>query len=525
MARKRLNKKVALVGSAVLAIIMVISILLILRQTRDPEKFIKEGDAARKVAAGAADKDVKMREYQRAEHNYHKARAQAKSDSVKIDILFKLADLYLEMDKYTEADQWRYAMGCLNQIVNVDPKNAEARFVELKYFYIMADSGIDQVWQEVCDRASEFIEIAKNTDIFMENIAKWEVYGMPKIGTDEQHLGTTLYLIRGRASFELARMGAGTNRDELLVQAVDDLTNAQEYEPDNVDVYRYLAQAAYTRGSILESRGSLEEKDKAVEQAKEFLEQAVKIAEDSPKAHINLLLMKYMLAQRVGNEQVRSLEPEFLSLLDKFPSNAEVYSIIARYYSDPLMGPKNLNKATKAAEEALRLDKENVVYAVVLVNLYYRKFSYYGQKSDVFKAIETAKNALTLPDAQEKGGPRSWANRINKATLCAFLAKCYIEQVLEPCEQRTDSQTAVWLRDAEQVVHEIEQIVGSGEDPQVNGEECLSLQGEIETSPSESYMQPTSNLGRPQDQMHYFPILLQRFLGTLLRMVQLWNFW
>lgn len=467
MAKKRLNKKVALVGSAVLAIVMVIFILIILRQTRDPKKFIREGDAAVKVAHEATDKDIKTREYQKAERSYYRARARAKSDVVKIDVLFKLVDLYLEMDEYVEADQWRYAIGCLNQIVNIDPKNATARFGELKYFYIMADSGMDRAWQEVSDRASEFVEIAKNTDMFTENIAKWEIFGMPKIVTGEHRLGPCLYLIRGRANLELARMGAVTNPDELLVQVVDDLTKAQEYEPDNVDVYWYLAQSAYTKAGILAARGSLEEKDSAIEQAKEFLEQAVKIAGDNPKAHINLLLTKYMLAQRVGKKEVQSLEPEFLSLLDKFPSNAEVYSAITRFYSDPLMGLKNLDKAVEAAEEAFRLDKENAIYAMRLANLYYRRFSYYGQKSESYKAIEVAKNALTLPDTQEKSGPRNWANRVNRVSLCAFLAGCYIEQILEPSERRTDSETADLLRDAEQVVHEIEQIVGSGEDPQV----------------------------------------------------------
>ncbi len=467
MARKRLNKKVVLVGSAVLAIVMVIFILLILHQTRDPKKFIIEGDAAVKAVNEATDKDIKMQECQRAERSYHRARARAKSDSVRIDVLFKLVDLYLEMDKYTEADQWRYAIGCLNQIINIDPKNIAARLGELNYFYIMADSGVNQVWQEVSDKASVFIEMVKNSDILMEDIAKWEILGMPKTRSGKQRLGPWLYLIRGQANLELARMGAVTNPYELLAKAVDDLEKAQEYEPDNIDVYWYLAQVAYTKANILASRGSLEEKDKAIEQAKEYSEQAVKTAEDNPKAHINLLLMKLTMARRSGKEQIQSLEPEFLSLLDKFPSSAEVFSIISRFYLNPLILHKNLDKAIEAAEEALRLDKKNVTYAMVVADLYYRRFSYHGQKSDVYKAIETAKNALTLPDAQEKGGPRSWANRVNKVSLCVFLAKCYIGQILEPCEQRSDSETAVWLRDAEQVVHEIEQIVGSGEDPQV----------------------------------------------------------
>ncbi len=467
MAKKRLNKKVALVGSAVFAIVMVILILVILRQTQDPKKFIKEGDAAMRAANEATEASVKIQEYQRAERSYQRARARAKDESLKTDAIFKLADMYIQKDMYVETNQWRYVIGCLNQIVNANPNNATARFGDLKYFYIMADSGVNQVWQEVHDKASEFIEVAKNDSLFMENIAKWETFGMPKIGADKKCLGSYLYLIRGRANLELARLGAVTNPDELLAQAIDDLTKAREYEPETTDVYWYLVQTALTKGNILASRGDLEGKDKAIEQAKALSEQAVRKAEDDPKAHINLLSLKFMLAQNVGKEQIQSLEPEYLSLVEKFPSSAEVFSAISRFYLSPRIGPKNLEKAIKAAEEALRLDKKNVIYAISAANLYYRKFSYYGQKSNLYKAIETAKNALTLPNAQEKGGPRSWANRINRASLHAFLAKCYIEQILEPCEQRTNSETAVWLRDAEQAVHEIEQIFGSGEEPQV----------------------------------------------------------
>jgi len=467
MAKKRLNKKVALIVSAVLAIVMVILILVILRQTRDPEKFVKEGDAAMRAANEATDESIKIQEYQRAERSYHKARAQAKDDSLKIEVLFKLVGMYIQMDRYTDTDQWRYVLGCLEQVVRTDSKNAKARFGELKYFYIMADSGVNQVWQEVRDKASEFIEAAKNADIFMEYTSKLETFGMPKIWAGDQRLGPCLYLIRGRANLEVARLGAVTSPDELLAQAMDDLTKAREYEPDNIDVYWYLTRTALTKGDILASRGDIGGQDKAIEQAKMFSEEAIKIAGDDPKAHINLLSLKLLLARKIGKEQVQSVEPEFLSLSDKFPSSAKAFAAISRYYSDFRIGYKDLDKATEAAEEALRLDKKNVIYAMNAANLYYRRFCYYGQESDIYKAIETAKNALSMPDTQEKGGPRNWANKVNRASLYIFLAKCYIGQILEPCEVRTESETAVWLRDAEQAVHEIEQILGSGEEPQV----------------------------------------------------------
>ncbi len=467
MAKRRLNKKVALVGSAVFAFLGVILILAILYKSRNPEKFIRDGDAALKAALEATDAQTKLKEYKRAERNYHKAHTQTKDDSLKIEVLFKLVDLYIQMDMYTEDDQWRYALGCWNQIVLTDSKNVKARYGRLKYFYIMADSGVHQLWQEVREQASEFIEVAKNANLLTANTDGWETSGMPEISISKHQLGPFLYLIRGRANLELAGRGALPDPDELITQSMDDFEKVLEFDKDNVNAYWYSAQAAIQKGENSAKRGNLEEREKSAEQAKELLEQAVKVAPANPEAHINLLTMKLVLALSGGKEQIQALEPEYLSLMDKFPSSAEVFSAISRFYSEPRLGPETLDKATKAAEEAVRLNKEDVTYIIRAANLHYRKFCHYGQKDELYKAIELSKNALTLPNAQEKSGPRNWANRLNKASLYAFLANCYIEQILEPCEVRTNSETAVWLTNAEQAVHELEQIFGSGEDPQV----------------------------------------------------------
>ena len=66
MAKKRLNKEVALIGSIVLAILAVAVILLFLNWARNPEPFIKDGDAAMKAAAEATDEQVKQEQYTKA---------------------------------------------------------------------------------------------------------------------------------------------------------------------------------------------------------------------------------------------------------------------------------------------------------------------------------------------------------------------------------------------------------------------------------------------------------------------------
>jgi hypothetical protein len=117
MAKRRLNKKVALVGSAIFIVVALGAILAILYLSRDPEKFIAEGDAA-----------WQAKDYARAEHSYHKARSLAKTDSLRKEILFKLVDMYIE------TDEWRFVRGCWEEIINLDSKDIKARYARLKYF-------------------------------------------------------------------------------------------------------------------------------------------------------------------------------------------------------------------------------------------------------------------------------------------------------------------------------------------------------------------------------------------------------
>jgi len=472
MAKKILNKKVALIGSAVFVFLLLAAIGVVLRLSQDPEEFIKDAEAALKAARQATSEEVKKQEYETAVRNYSKARSLAKTDSLRIEMLFKLAQIYIETDR------WRNALGCWNNIARIDPKNVKARYPRLKYFYILADTGARQLWQEVESQASELIEVAENADLLAEDTAQWESFEVRDEQTGIQRLGPYLYLVRGRAMLEMAKLGVVTDRDESLERAIGDLEKVRELEPGNVGVYSHLAQAVITKGDLLASRGNLEERDKAREQAKELLEQAVEVAPDDVGAHVNRLAIKRDLVIAQGDrEQMESLEPEYLALVEKFATSAQTHMELARFYH--ALGPKRIDEAIKAAEKAIEWDKENVACAIEAANLHCRRFSVYGESSSLFRAIELAKNALTLPDAKEQTGPRRLANRMNRVSLHVFLASCYIEQILEPCETRTELQNKEWLENAQQAVREIEQLVGSGDDPQV-----IMWQGMLELAKS-----------------------------------------
>ena len=459
MAKKRLNKKVVLIGSMVLGFLVIVGIAVILYFSRDPEKFIQDGDAAMKAAREATDEQTKAREYEKAESCYKAAIALTKSEALNLEILFKAVDIYIERGR------WLDTIGTWDAIIRIDPDNVKARYGQLKYLYTMADSGVLGAWREVESRASEFIEVVEDPNLLAQDRGELESFRTREKSGGARCLGAYLYLVRGRAALEMTKMGAFSNPDQSLDRVVDDLKKVQEFEPANVDSYLYLAQAEIEKGELLASRGMVGERERSAQQAQEYLDKAVALAGEDARAHINRLRMKPVLGQMETREQFQSLEPEYLSLVQKFSSSAEAYSALGRFYR--LFGHRYLDKAIDAGAKAMALDNENVSYGMNLANLHYRKFSIYKDKAHFHEAIEVSKNTLALPDAQDKPGPREWANRMNRISLYVLIAKCYIDGVLELREVETELQKQEWIAGAEQAVHAIEQLFGSGENASV----------------------------------------------------------
>jgi len=470
MAIGRLNKKVAFIGSAVVVFLLLAVIAIVLHLSQDPEEFIRDAESALMAARQATDEHVKEQNYKRAKQNFRSAYARAKTNSLREEILFKMVDMYLE------TEEWPYILGCWDEIIKVDPGNVEARYGRLKYFYILADTGSSGAWKEVHEQSSEFLKVAQTDELLMKDTAELDVPGLEEPAAGGR-LGPYLYLLRGRAALEMAILGTVTDKDESLEQAENDLKKVLEFEPTNVDAYWYLAQVAVTKGEIFASRGNFEERDKAKEQALSILEQAVNAAGDNPEAHINLLTQKLAFAGDSSSgqlkEQIKSLEPEYISLAERFSTSAKAFAAVSLFYSSysnflgPRQGSAYLDKAIETVEKAIELDEKNVAYAIHAANLYYRSYSFYGQKSQIDKAIEIANRALLLPDAQEKPGPRQRVNINNKFLLYAFLANCYSDLLLEPQGQPTAEETQSWLSGVERAVHEIEQIFISGQEPLV----------------------------------------------------------
>ena len=448
----------ALVGSVIFVLAGLAVILVVLKLSRNPEKFIKDGEAA-----------LLAKDYKMAEVSYKGAYARARTNSLREEILFKLVDIY------SATGQLNNMPGCWEQIIRVNPKNMKARFGFLMYIYTWADSGGRGVWQQVGEQASEFLEVAEEAQLLAEDTSNWEIPGFLEGVTKRRGLGAFLYLVRGRAQLEMTRRGEVTNKQESLSKAVDDFKAALELEPNNVDVYWYLAGAAVTKGEVFAQTGNFQERDNALGEAKLLLEQCVEVAGENPISHVNLLALKVDLASRAtdAEQELKLLEAEYASLSERFPSNSQVFSAAAQFYSvysvssGPDVGEKALDRAIEAAEKAVILEPNSVVNMIEAANLNYVSYSVYGGKSRVDKVVEISKQGLLLPGAQDVVGPRSLANRLRRRTLHYLLANCYIEQILDPAAGSTEVETESLLASAEEAVHEIEQIYGSGENPEV----------------------------------------------------------
>ena len=402
--RKKLNIKVVIIGLMFLMVFALGAFVVYRRLSRDPHKFLK-----------AAEQALAQKDYELATSNYGQAFGAAKDDDLKIDTLLKLSEVYLINDGDLHEPNWMKAIGCWQNVVNIDPKHIEARMKLLDYFYEAANSGNSRAWQIIDENSSELLDIM-----------------------EEKQLEADPYVViaKGRASLEIARMGETTDRESALAEAIEQLEKAKSLLPKDVDIYRYLASAAEVEGDIETARGTIAAQEHAFEKSQEILQQAVAAVGDDPKAHVNLLNAK-LSAAGMDKEKVAALEPEFKALAEKFGSNADVYAALSRFHRSS----NNLDDAIATITKAKELEPQSINYTLIASDLHYRKGSIYNDTEQIDMAIDIAEKSLSLPDAQEIQGPRAFANRQNRYMLYALLSNYYINNALEATGGDDDKQS------------------------------------------------------------------------------------
>jgi tetratricopeptide (TPR) repeat protein len=417
---KRLNKKIAIIGSVLFIFCVLGAIWVVLRMNRTPEQYLKSAEIA-----------LKEKDYKAAEKAYGYAFAYAKKDTnKKIDILFKLVDMYLEQN------DWRKASGCWENIVTLDTKNIQARHALLDYRYTIANSGVWNFWKDILTNVSELID--KNLDT------------SPRI-----------YRIKGQALVQLVSHGQMTDKEKGINEALEILQKVVQDEPNNVETYQLLAEALIQKGEILAAKGVLNAKENARSEADKILTKGVEANPNDPRAYINLYGSELARAKADATadlDKIKKVESELIKLTQKFPDSHYAYFALCQVY---VRNPKEADKAIAAMEKACQLDKENVPYAITAASLYYRKYLIDGNPVNFDKAVSIATEALKLKDSLDIPGPKQNVARFNRYSLHALLANCYLDKAAEA----KDAKKTEYIELADKEIHELNQILGTAEDP------------------------------------------------------------
>jgi len=492
MAKKKLNKKIAISGIIILAVLAVAAAAVFQRWQagRDPDKLLSLANkrlseietqlTQYRQMLTDPDRQQETEELLEAGRQayayvfgkYGRAVAYAKDDARKIEILFELADLYRNTNNEFYTPNWEKIVRVWYSVTRFDPVNVTARMELLRYFYDSANVGNSAVWSMVKEQAA----------------------GTESDGSDgliqimmQQNKPPDLFVLKAkaRASLELAASGQATDLAASLDEAIGDFETLLEQTPDDVDIYKHLARAIVLRGDIRSAAGYSNAAEEAARQAEDVLRKAVEVLPDNVHAHINLLEMR-MDAIQSDIEKVRALEPDFQALAGKFDSSAAAWASLSRYYQfsnqaawaslwrhyqsgdqatwASLLGyyqfSNQIDKAVDAIERAMKLDNQNIQYALSAINLHYTKSSL-SDDIQFQAALDIANAALTLPDAQNVSGPRKNINQINRLTLHTFLARIYVEQALQALQDNDDEKNRLLAAKIEQNVHELTQMYGS----------------------------------------------------------------
>ena len=459
MAKRKLNKKVAILGIIILGVIVVTGGLVWRQMRRDPDKLLSHANKRlseietqlTEYRQMLTDPDRQQETEQLLEagreayvyvfRKYRRAVGVAKDDAFKIDILFQLADLCLTNNEFYRPD-WDQTLRAWYTITSIDPVNLTAKMELLRYFYDSGDAGNPMAWSRV----------------------KEQVSGTEPDGSDgliqimmQQNKPPDPFVLKAkaRANLELAASGQATDRTANVDAAMGDFEALLQQTPDDVEIYKYLARAIRLKGDIEDFAGVTGAAEEAARQAEDVLQKAVETLPENAQAHFNLLEMKLAATQR-DKQQVQALEDDFQAVVARFDSSAIAWSTLSRYYQFS----NQIDKAIDAITRTIELDNQNAEYAIAASNLHYLKSSLAGD-TQFQEAIDVATAALAMPEAQAVSGPRARIDLNNRLTLYSFLARMYVEQALQALQDNDQEKHRFLVAKVEKSVHEITQISGS----------------------------------------------------------------
>lgn len=428
MARKKLNKKVALIAALIGGILILGVGLLAVRHFvgRDPQSNYEKYQRA--LQAG---------DYKKAETFLGKAYAYGKTDKWKIERLFELAQLHLTHNEQHRAD-WPKAIRCWNTVLNIDPKNQDARRELMRYFYRAADSGSITLWKNVHEQSSELLKLIQ------------EAQGQPD---------TELLLAAGRAALGIARQRGVPNPLDYVTESIQRFETLLAAQPTNAKLYAYLAEAKLLEGQFQQEAGRAGARDQAHKEAQQLLDQAVQKADDKDEALANRFAFR-LEELAADADKIEALRKELADTVKMHPNNARLLTLFSQAYELPgkQSAQAELTRAIELAQQAVQADPNNFEYVYRLVMLTVRRASIYGDPAAWQDALVLAEQMKNHPQTRDIPGPEQGRNLAYRNVTNILLCRLYLQMA-----QLNPDQKQTWLAKVEPIIKDIAAYYGSSE--------------------------------------------------------------
>lgn len=434
---KKLNKKVAIIGITLLALMIAAGgSLLVYRQVRrNPNRALKLAHQA--LEAG---------DYEEAETQLGRAYAFGETDEDKVQRLFELADLHLINNDQHEAN-WAKVMGCWNKIITIDTQNLTARRKLLDFYYQAAEAGDARAWEAVEENTTEITDILKTQ------------------GTEPE---TFLLMANAKALLSIAERGGTTDRRGPLDECIALLNQLIEAEPQNGELYKLMASATTVEGELNALAGYIDAREKAQEKAMGFLETGIEQADDKATAVADLMLFKMQTSQNDPNV-LEAIRTEIDERSKGVQPNDKLWLVTSMAYETPgkMSAESEINRAIEAIRQARELKPDDFEYRLRMARLMYRKGNAFNDSVAVDDALQIAEDAMSLDEVQDVPGPLQGRNRNYRFALNAFLADFYLEKALAAKESDADTEAQNYIQKAEERIKEIVDVLGTTDNPTV----------------------------------------------------------
>ncbi|RKY13975.1 MAG: hypothetical protein DRP52_01325 [Planctomycetota bacterium] len=434
---KKLNKKVAIIGIALLVLMLAAgSGLLIVRHARrNPDRALKQAQLA--LEAG---------DYEQAEVKLGRAYAFGKTDADKIERLFELVDLHLIHNDQHEAD-WAKVMGCWNKIVTIDPQNLAARRKLLDFYYQAAEAGDARAWRTVEENTTELIDALKAQDTEPD---------------------TFLLIAHAKALLSIAQRGDTTDRRGPLNECIILLKQLIETEPQNGELYTLMADATILEGELNALAGVIEAREKAQKKALGLLETAIEQSDDKPTAVADLMLYK-MRTSRNDPNTLEAIRVEIDQRSQQVQPNDKLLLVTSIAYETlgKMSAEAEINRAIEAIRQAHALKPNDFEYTLRMARLLYRKGNAFNDPAAVADALQIAEDAMSLEEVQDAPGPLQGRNLNYRFALNNFLTNFYLEKALAAKDAGQLEETENYTQKAEARITEIVSTMGSTDNPMI----------------------------------------------------------